>query len=218
MRAFLSYQTEDRLIAAEIARALGGFNVSCFMAHEHIEVSQEWQNVILKELEKADIFVAVLSRRYLLSPYCIQESGIAVYRLNMTIIPVSIDETVSPGFMRHIQSKRVTPGNVDKDLLLSGIAKHDFEFAIEQLIVRLRQSGSFRSAERNFERLSPYLGEASRKHHVAILRAALENQQIAHADLCVREYLPPILRKYGDSLKDEERQRLEEIFASYAEP
>jgi TIR domain len=219
VRAFLSYQTKEKLVAAEIAQILDELGVSSFMAHEDIDVSQEWQDRILDELSSADIFVAVLSQNYLSSSYCLQESGIAVFRsAEITIIPISIDTTISPGFMGYIQSKRAKPGQIDRDLLLNGIAKHDVGFVIDRLIARLSGSGTYRSAENNFRRLSPFLKRATREQNVAILRAALDNNQIAHATLCARSYLPPILRKYGKDLQDSERQELEQILQNYAEP
>ena len=39
MRAFMSYQSGDREIAARVAAILGEFECSTFMAHENIEVS-----------------------------------------------------------------------------------------------------------------------------------------------------------------------------------
>lgn len=92
MQAFLSYQTEDRHVAAKVREFLDSIAVPAFMAHEDINVSHEWHKVILDEISKADIFVAILSEHYLRSQYCMQESGIAIFRnARMTIIPLSTD-------------------------------------------------------------------------------------------------------------------------------
>src|SRR5437879_5097284 len=96
MRVFLSYQTDDRRVAAEVGAFFDEFAVPRFMAHDDIDVSHEWQQVILRELAAADTFVAILSERYLRSHYCLQESGIAVFA-NKAIIPLRIDTTVPPG-------------------------------------------------------------------------------------------------------------------------
>src|SRR5947209_19740129 len=90
MRAFMSYQTADKEIAARVAAILEEFECTAFMAHEHIEVSGEWRVEILKEIEAADLFVPILSANYYNSIWCKQESGIAAFR-KMPIIPLSIE-------------------------------------------------------------------------------------------------------------------------------
>src|SRR2546421_13004860 len=96
MRAFMSYQTADREVAARVAGLLTPFDIAAFMAHEHIEVSNEWRQTILKELAEADLFIPILSTRYFDSIWCKQESGIAAFR-KLTIIPLSIDGTIPKG-------------------------------------------------------------------------------------------------------------------------
>lgn len=50
MLAFMSYQTEDRGVAAAVAELLKELSIDSFMAHEDIEVSEEWRLSILKQL------------------------------------------------------------------------------------------------------------------------------------------------------------------------
>jgi hypothetical protein len=78
------------------------------MAHQHIEVSEEWRLEILKQLAAADLFIAILSANYYASIWCKQESGIAAFR-GMTVIPLSIDDSIPQGFIAHIQSTRIDP-------------------------------------------------------------------------------------------------------------
>jgi hypothetical protein len=108
MRAFMSYQTVDKEAAARVAGVLTEFDCTAFMAHDHIEVSEEWRLEILTELEVADLFVPILSAHYYGSVWCMQESGIAAFR-RMTIIPLSIDGALPPGFLAHIQSTKIDP-------------------------------------------------------------------------------------------------------------
>src|ERR1700736_1359611 len=96
MHAFMSYQMTDRAFAAKVRDTLTPFGITSFMAHDDLEVSEEWKLRILDELSKADLFIAVLSANYLASSYCMQESGISVFRNIKTIIPFAIDTTVSP--------------------------------------------------------------------------------------------------------------------------
>jgi hypothetical protein len=219
MQAFLSYQTEDRHIAAKVREFLNSIAVPAFMAHEDINVSREWQKVILDEILKADLFIAILSKNYFRSQYCMQESGIAIFRIaGMTIIPLSTDESVSPGFMAHIQSKRIDPNNVSHTVLFDGIVKCDCKFAIDCMINRLELSRNYGSAEANFRLLSPYLDRATNEQVVDILKAAASNNQIAHAGLCARDYLPPLFATHKHLLAEEDRRELKMTLSRYAKP
>ena len=133
MRAFMSYQTADKLVAARIAAFLDKMGCTAFMAHENIEVSEEWRVQILKELGEADIFVPILSIHYYGSIWCKQESGIAAFR-NMTIIPLSTDGAIPAGFIGHIQSTYINPEAPKLVSLLPGLAKRDVRFVIDGLI------------------------------------------------------------------------------------
>ena len=178
---------------SKVREFLDSIAIPAFMAHGGINVSHEWQKVILAEISKADIFIAILSENYLKSPYCMQESGIAIFRMaGITVIPLSTDGSVSPGFMTHIQSKRIDPNNVSHTVLFAGIAQCNCSFAIDRMINRLALSRNYASAEANFKLLFPYLGGATDEQIVEILEAAASNNQIADAGLCAREYLPPL--------------------------
>lgn len=57
MRAFLSYQTDDKAVAGAIKQLLDLLSAESFLAHEDIEVSAEWRLVIIQELMAADLFI-----------------------------------------------------------------------------------------------------------------------------------------------------------------
>jgi hypothetical protein len=108
MHAFMSYQTDERATAAKVSELLIKMGITSFMAHEHIEVSVEWRFEIIRQLGLAELFVAILSKKYYDSIWCKQESGIAAFRAMtiippMTIIPLSIDGSIPQGFIGHIQ-------------------------------------------------------------------------------------------------------------------
>jgi len=157
MHAFMSYQMTDRAFAATVRDTLAPFDITSFMAHDDLEVSEEWKFRILEELSKADLFIAVLSSNYLASSYCMQGSGIAVFRNIKLIVPFSIDETVSPGFMNNVQSTRVDPKNFNERNIVPVIFRANPGRAIDTMIENVKQSRSFRGAEYNFETLNPFL-------------------------------------------------------------
>src|ERR1051325_7421658 len=135
MKAFLSYKIEDRDVAAQICDFFESIRISAFMAHEHIRAAQNWNRVILSEIGDADIFVAILSKGYQESVFCLQESGIAVYRIpDLTIIPVSLDGTNPPGFMGPIQAKRINRNLFNPGPFFDGLAERDRDYAVSLMI------------------------------------------------------------------------------------
>ena len=89
LKVFISYSMKDKEIASKIKKILTRFRIVCFIAHDDIEVSEEWRRRILKELNDADIFIPILSDNFKNSDWCSQEAGIACFR-NILFIPLSI--------------------------------------------------------------------------------------------------------------------------------
>lgn len=145
--AFLSYQTADKKAAGRLKDILASVGIESFLAHEDITVSEEWRQKILEEIAKANIFVCLLSKSYLKSPWCVQESGVAAFRSGIAIIPLSLDGTTPKGFISHIQSVKVDADEISIENLLPAFVKHDFPLAIKILTDRLARAGNFRSAE-----------------------------------------------------------------------
>jgi len=210
MRAFLSYQTQDKLVAGRVREVLQAIGVQSFLAHEDIQVSRQWQRAILDELKKCELFFAILSERYYQSIYCAQESGIAVFR-DMTIVPLSIDGTIPKGFIAHIQSSKVDPEDISPAILFAGIAEHDFNFVFDRLVHEISTSGSFRGAEYDFQQILPYLDRASDEQIVRLLNTSSENGQVLYAHLVVTDYLPPLFARSGHLLDEDTRNRIEGV-------
>jgi hypothetical protein len=215
MHAFMSYQMTDRVFAASVRDVIAPLGFTSFMAHDDLNVSEEWKTRILQELRQADLFVAVLSANYLASAYCMQESGIAVSRKKMIIAPLSLDGTIPPGFMNHIQSIAVSPTTFTTGHIWPSIFKCNKRHAFAQMIKRVGSSGSFRGAEHNFQILRPYLPQANRQEIVDLLVAAADNDQVCHAGLCHSEYLPPLIASHGQFMPAEKRVKLEKVIAGY---
>jgi hypothetical protein len=214
MRAFLSYQTGDKLVAGLVAKLLEGLGIEAFLAHEDIDVSEEWRLHLLKQLAAADLFVPILSERYFTSVWCAQESGIAAVR-EMTIIPLSVDGTVPLGFMAHIQSTKINGDNPTFANILPGVAKRDVSFLISGLIRLVSRSRNYRDAEWNFSLILPYLGQATKEQIVELLTVSLRNEQVCNAGLCAQRYLPPLVRTHGRFMKRYDLKELKETLGRY---
>jgi hypothetical protein len=210
MLVFLSYQTKDKLIAGRIAAFFESIGIETFLAHENIKVTQRWQEAILDNLSKMDIFVAIVSDNYCDSDYCLQESGVAMLRANdITIAPLSLDDTVPPGFMSHIQAAKIDGKTIDRSMLFSIVANQDVGLAIDHLIDRLSNSKSYAEAERRFEMLSPYLGHADKTQIINLLKAGASNSQIWACWAC-QPSLRALLKSHGKFLSKKDREDLAE--------
>jgi len=103
IRLFLSYSHTDNSLVGEIKITLENYGLEVFIAHEDIEPSLEWQEVILQELGGTDIFIPIISENFHKSKWTDQESGIAVEK-DKFIIPVSIDGYTPYGFLGKYQA------------------------------------------------------------------------------------------------------------------
>jgi TIR domain-containing protein len=214
MLSFMSYQTADREIAARVAALLKQFGCGAFMAHDDIEVSDEWRLEILRQLEAADLFVAIISSNYYSSPWCLQESGIAAFR-RMTLIPLSTDGAVPPALVSHIQSTRIDPAAPTIRNLLPGLARHDLTFVIDGLISIVAGSHNYRSAEANFELIQPYIPKATKEQIVKLLNVSTANDQVCNAGKCAIDYLPPLVATHGQFMDPNIRKQLDDVLARY---
>ncbi|MDO8804462.1 MAG: toll/interleukin-1 receptor domain-containing protein [Elusimicrobiota bacterium] len=212
--AFISYHNSDKLIAGQFKEAFELLGIDAFLAHEDITVSVEWAQKILAEIAKANLFVCILTERYQKSDWCMQESGIAAFVGNMTVMPFSLDGTIPQGFIAKYQA--VKPGDtILKNDIIPGLIMHDFNMGIAMAINTIKESGSFRRAEMNFELVLPHLGELSDTHAKTLLLVCRENAQVHHASLCANKYIPQILEKHGHLLEKADYSFLSDIVDQY---
>lgn len=216
MYAFISYQVADKIVAEKIKILLQETGISSFMAHNDVSVSEEWRLKILEEIGVADLFLGLWSQNYYDSYWCIQESGIASFRKDLTVIPLSIDGSTPQGFANNIQSIKIDPANITLNDLMPGLIKADPDFYIKIIFKDIEKSGSFRRAETNFQKILPHLDILTPAQGKKLLQISINNNQVHHAGLCASEYLPLIFSKYGNLLDSSERSFLTKILQEYA--
>ena len=78
VRAFISYATADKGLARQIKDGLEKYGLETFLAHEDIQPAEEWQQVILDNLESTDVFIPIITGNFPESKWTDQESGIAL--------------------------------------------------------------------------------------------------------------------------------------------
>jgi len=80
LRLFVSHLAAHRTYAAQLQESLLEFGISCFVAHNDIEPTQEWQAQIETALATCDALVALLHPNFHQSNWTDQEIGFAMGR------------------------------------------------------------------------------------------------------------------------------------------
>lgn len=102
LRVFVSYSTNDKLLAGAIKNDLAHYGIDVFLAHEDITPSADWQSTILTSLKQTDVFIPLLTKSFKTSDWTDQETGIAVAEQKL-IIPLKVD--IDPyGFIAKVQA------------------------------------------------------------------------------------------------------------------
>lgn len=81
VRAFLSHKWEDRVLVGRVKAILREhYAIDAFVAHDDIDPSKRWRDVIKAALATSDLLVAVLHKEFHNSQWCDQEVGWALGR------------------------------------------------------------------------------------------------------------------------------------------
>ncbi|MGD0207645.1 MAG: toll/interleukin-1 receptor domain-containing protein [Verrucomicrobiota bacterium] len=190
MHAFISYSTVNKKWSSPVKSALLSVGFQGFLAHEDLQLSEEWKASIIDELNKADVFVAILSNEFKQSEYCSQEVGFIVSRKKVLIIPLSIDGTIPYGFISHLQGVRVSNEDKISQVIPAVLLRKRPRIAIPAWIKEVEAAVSFRHAEAIVEPLVAHFSKFTDEEAVAFTKAALGNRQVWDASLCQTEYLP----------------------------
>lgn len=191
-KAFISYSSKDKLIGTKVKDMLGDFGIEGFLAHNDINVSEEWKQRIREELSISDIFIPLLSKNFKDSDWAPQETGIAYFR-DILIIPLRLDKTIPFGFINHLQGKPISEDDIPLNYLIKPIVDKFPRYMAATVIGRLDSAGSFRYAESVMELLVPYFDTFEQKDIDRFAEASIKNGQIWNAALCRDNYLPQFI-------------------------
>ena len=194
MKFFISYSTLNKDWGGYIKSFLDRCDMSSFLAHNDLQVSEEWKERILKELRSSDVFIPLLSKEFKASEWCSQEIGIAYYKRGMPIVPISLDDTTCYGFISNLQSKKIKNPNEIEDFIAGGLLRRNVKKGIELSIKLTENAGSFRHAESALERLSHYYKKMSADQSEKFAHHCIENGQVWAASECRENYLPMFLK------------------------
>lgn len=151
LRLFLSHLAEHRKFAGELKNALSSYGISCFIAHDDIEPTSEWEDEILLALSTCEVLIALLHAGFKSSNWTDQEVGFCMGR-GIPSFSVRFDQDPY-GFIGRFQA--FNGGGKDAE----GLAKDIFdklrthkqtERRMAEIIVsRFENSHSFQNAKQN---------------------------------------------------------------------
>jgi len=164
-RLFLSHKSEVKKSVAELKLSLGSYGISCFVAHEDIQPTQQWQDEIEAALASMDGFVALMTDEFHDSYWTDQEVGFALGR-RVPIIAVRLG--IDPyGFIGKFQALTCTWGAAPLEIV--GLLIHQPR-VLEAYINAIQNCRSFEEGNTlarvlpNIQRLSD---EQAQKMHIA---------------------------------------------------
>lgn len=198
VRAFISYAHMDRARAAQAKSLLDGAGFSPFLAHEDLEVSDEWRTCLVEELKTCQLFVPLLSKAYMASAWAVQETGFIASRLpDVVVAPLSLDGTRASGFVQHIQSPSVGPAAITRQLLIEPLTSKFPRTILPRAIATAISATDFRSAEVFMAPLVRFFPLFTPDEAQAFAVGATKNGQVWSASLCAKLYLPQFIASCG---------------------
>ena len=155
IKLFISHKADYKKYVKYLSDVLSERNITCFVAHEDIEPTKEWQDEIEKALWTMDAFLAYLTDDFQGGNWTSQEIGFAVAR-EVPIIPLKLQNLDPYGFIGKIQA---VPRTDDVYALATKIAdilvkKLENEGHIREIIINsFIKSYSYEVSTNNFEQL-----------------------------------------------------------------
>jgi hypothetical protein len=153
LRLFLSHIHRNREQAGALREELARRSVDAFVAHDSIQPTEEWQDVILYALDSCDACLALLTPGFKESKWTDQEIGYCIAR-GLLVVPVELG--LDPyGFIGRYQALSVGKGQTSADIALAVfellVRKERSRDAMARALVsRWADTGSFDAARENY--------------------------------------------------------------------
>jgi TIR domain len=180
LRVFVSHLAIHKSIAGELQQFLYPLGISCFVAHNDIEPTLEWQNQIELALATCDLLVALLHPEFHKSNWTDQEIGFVMGR-GIPIFAVRLGQDPY-GFIGRFQAFNGQGKNI------AGLAKEIFDACrkhkqcqpkmADALVSLFEESGSFADAKNRIGYLEE-LPVWEKSYRDRVILAAKANGQIA---------------------------------------
>ena len=209
MRIFFSYTTVNKKIVGKLKNQLEEIGFEVFLAHEDIDPCVEWQDEIIKNLQRCDIFIPLLTNDFMQSQWTNQEIGIAIAN-DKFIIPLQV-AIIPPGFLGKIQSLRINPnesGSGHADQIVNIIKnKSNFGKDMKHFVMnQLEESGSFEEAKARSELLEEF--ESFDKEEINRIADMTIKSRCIHDSFGAKRVLNRFFKKYETDLEQEKYDKV----------
>lgn len=111
-RLFISHLTKDKIAARNLKICIKAYGIDCFVAHEDIRVSKEWEVEIENALFSMDALCAIVTPNFRNSDWCDQEVGIALGQ-KKAVLPIS-KKMMPYGFFGKYQALKSNEKNANE--------------------------------------------------------------------------------------------------------
>lgn len=171
-RLFLSHKTEEKINVSQLKKQLKLYGIDCFIAHEDIPPTEEWQEEIKNALFSSDALVALMTDKFHDSDWTDQEIGCAFGR-GIPIVSVRLGKDPY-GFIGKFQALSSTWENLPSKLpeILIKYEKMKYSY-----ILAIKECSSYSEGKRLAE-LLPYIDSFNAEQEEQIILAYNGNSQI----------------------------------------
>jgi TIR domain len=183
LRMFVSHKSEHKKEASDLKAKLLTYGISCFVAHEDIEPTQEWQDEIERALFSAHLMVLLLTDEFHHSNWTDQEIGVAIGR-GIPIIPIRLG-TDPYGFIGKFQALsgygKACHKLATEIVQIVGATQQLTDTFNEALLIRFEYSESYDQANTVFKMLEERLAVANPQVITRLEEAPDGNSQVREA-------------------------------------
>lgn len=110
----MSYSHEDKALAGRVKQILEANGVSAFLAHEDLEVSEDWRAEILRHLDTCSALIAIVTEKFTGSVWANQEVGMGIAK-SLPMIPLMFGGSAAlKGFLEMHQGIPVSDSNLEQ--------------------------------------------------------------------------------------------------------
>lgn len=172
-RLFLSHKSEVKAEVAKLKEDLEFYGITCFVAHEDIKPTKEWQVEIENALDSMDALAAMLIADFHNSDWTDQEVGFALGR-GVPIVPVKLGQDPC-GFIGKSQALSCTWETAAKEITKILVKQ---EKMVDVYVQSVRHCPSFDSGNKLAEIL-PALDRITPKHEADLIDAFNINEEVS---------------------------------------
>ncbi len=195
-RLFISHLNTNKESASNLKHCLSDYGIDCFVAHEDITPSREWEVEIEKALFTMDALCAIVAPEFIKSKWCDQEVGIALGQKKLVI---SIDKGEVPygffGKYQALKSRNKTANELAADVWKALYANEKTKAIYINKLVGLILNSTIKSDAIKYIEVIKQCDNLS-KYYIENLHDSFTSNSILNSDDII-DSINPVFQKYG---------------------